>query len=287
VIPSQSSPPPSLPNNQPAASGNPYASSPPPAPDRYTPPANEPTVARPRLEVQLRRTGPEQVGMGGFTRFEIVITNRGEGTARGIVVEAQFDQGLRHEMAKPNEFSIKYPGVRDLPPGESAPVPLAFQVVAEGQQCTQVTVTAETAEPGIARGCVTGIKPALGITVTGPRSRVVGEAAPFNITVKNQGDVSASGVQVIVRLDPALEPTSIDDATHQRLPDGTIQLKMDRPLGPYEQRKFEIATRCRAQNDNACVLATLTAEGGFTDAKDACLQILPALPAEAGGILGP
>jgi uncharacterized repeat protein (TIGR01451 family) len=293
VIPSQTSPPPSLPSNQPAASGNPYASSPPPTPDRYTPPANEPTVARPRLEVQLRRTGPEQVGMGGFTRFEIVITNRGEGTARGIVVEAQFDQGLRHEMAKPNEFSVRYektptnPGVPDLPPGESSPVALAFQVVAEGQQCTQVTVTAANSDPARAEGCVTGIKPALTVTVNGPRSRVVGEAAPFNITVKNQGDVTASGVQVIVRLDPALEPTSIDDATHQRLPDGTIQLKMDRPLGPYEQRKFEIATRCRAPSDNACVLATLTAEGGFTDAKDACLQILPALPAEAGGILGP
>jgi uncharacterized repeat protein (TIGR01451 family) len=225
--------------------------------------------------------------MGGFTRFEVIISNNGEGTARGILVQAQFDQGLRHEMAKPNEFSIKYPGVRELPPGDSASVPLAFQVVAEGQQCTQVTITAETAEPAIARGCVTGIKPALTITVTGPRSRVVGEAAPFNITVTNRGDVTASNVQVIVRLDPALEPTTIDDATHQRLPDGTIQLKMDRPLAAYDKRVFEITTRCRAQSDNACVMATMTAEGGFTQADDACLQILPALPAEAGGILGP
>jgi uncharacterized repeat protein (TIGR01451 family) len=292
TIPSQTSPPPSLPSNQPAGT-SPYTSAPPAGREPYTPPANEPAVARPRLEVQLRRTGPELVGVGGYTRFEVIITNNGEGTARGIVVEAQFDQGLRHEMAKPNEFSIRYektptnPGVPDLPPGQSYPVPLAFQVVAEGEQCTQVTITAATADPAVARDCVTGIKPALTITVTGPRSRVVGEAAPFNITVTNRGDVTASNVQVIVRLDPALEPTSIDDQTHQRLPDGTIQLKMDRPLGPHEFRKFEIQTRCRAQSDNACVLADMTAEGGFTQREDACLQILPALPAEAGGILGP
>jgi uncharacterized repeat protein (TIGR01451 family) len=261
-------------------------------PDRYTPPANEPTAARPKLDVQLRRSGPEQVGMGGYTRFEIIITNDGEGTARGIVVEAKFDQGLRHEMAKPNEFSVRYektatnPGVPDLPPGKSASVPLAFQVVAEGQQCTQVTVTATDAEPVVQRGCVTGTKPALELSVTGPRSRVVGEAAPFNVTVKNRGDVSASNVQVIVRLDPALEATTIDDPTHQRLPDGTIALKMDRPLGPYEQRVFQITTRCRTQSDNACVRADMTAEGGFATAHEACLQILPALPAESGGILG-
>jgi uncharacterized repeat protein (TIGR01451 family) len=126
----------------------------------------------------------------------------------------------------------------------------------------------------------------LELSVTGPRSRVVGEAAPFNVTVKNRGDVSASNVQVIVRLDSALEPTTTDDQTHQRLPDGTIALKMDRPLGPYEQRVFQITTRCRSQSDNACVRADMTAEGGFATAADACLQILPALPAESGGILG-
>jgi uncharacterized repeat protein (TIGR01451 family) len=281
TIPSPSSPPPSLPGNQPATT------------DPYTPPANEPMAARPRLEVQLRRSGPEQVGVGGYTRFEVIVTNNGEGTARGIVVQAQFDPGLRHEKAKPNEFSVRYgpktainPGLDDLPPGESATVALAFQVVGEGQQCTQVTVTATGAEAAVQRECVTGTKPALELSVTGPRSRVVGEAAPFNVTVKNRGDVSASNVQVIVRLDSALEPTTTDDQTHQRLPDGTIALKMDRPLGPYEQRVFQITTRCRSQSDNACVRADMTAEGGFATAADACLQILPALPAESGGILG-
>ena len=87
--------------------------------------------------------------MGDYVRFEVLVSNRGDGTARRIEVRDRFDRGLAHPSAKPGEYTIEYLGMRDLSPGESAtlPSPLTFQVVAPGQQCHEVTVTADGAAP--------------------------------------------------------------------------------------------------------------------------------------------
>ena len=60
-------------------------------------------------------------------------------------------------MLKPNEFAVKYPGMKDLAPGESSKVALTFEVTAPGQQCHTVTVTADTGNPATDRGCVTAV----------------------------------------------------------------------------------------------------------------------------------
>jgi uncharacterized repeat protein (TIGR01451 family) len=280
-------PPPSLPNIP--APANPYA--PPaspytPPPDTYTPPADEPPPGRALLELELRRTGSERVGVGEFASFEIVIRNAGTTTARGILVEDRFDAGLRHPEAKPNEFAVKYAGVRDLPPGESASVPLTFQVVAGGMQCHEVSVSAEGIDPVKQRGCVTATAAALEVSVTGPRSRVVGETAPFNIVVKNPGEVAASSIELVLSFDAALEPTEIADPGYQRLPDGGILLNIDR-LEPGERRPLELRSRCVSASDRACARAVLKAAGGITSAAEACVEILAPLPASSGGALGP
>jgi uncharacterized repeat protein (TIGR01451 family) len=224
----------------------------------------------------LNRTSPERVAVGDFTSFDVMITNRGTSTARGILVQDRFDVGLRHLQAKPNEFAIKYAGVRDLPPGESATVPLTFQVVAGGMQCHEVTVSAQNADPMTQRGCVTAAQAVLEVDVKGPVSRVVGAEAPFNIVVKNVGDVAALNVEVVLNFDPALEPTQIGDDTHQRLADGGIMLNIERIEG-REQRPLQIVTRCKSASDNACARAVVTADGGVRDNAEACLSILPAL----------
>jgi uncharacterized repeat protein (TIGR01451 family) len=271
ATPQDSTPRPSLPNTP--TPSNPSA---PPA-NPYAPPVDEPQTGRPQLELQLRRTGPEQVGVGEFTSFEITIRNTGNGTARGIVVEDRFDPGLRHPEAKPNELAVRYPGVRDLPPGESATVPLTFQVVAGGMQCHEVTVSATGTEPVKQRGCVSAIQAVLEVSVTGPRSRVVGETAPFNIVVKNSGDVAATNVELVLQFDSSLNPTEIGDPNHQRLPDGGISIRIDR-LEAAERRPFEMRAQCVTQSDRACTRAVATADGGVTSAADACVEILPPLP---------
>ncbi len=253
----------------------------PTSPDPYTPPADEFSAGPPRLELNLRRTGPEQIGVGEYAGFEVTITNRGNGAARGIRVRDRFDTGLRHPAAQPNEFAVEYPNVRDLPPGESTTIPLTFQVVAGGTHCHEVTVTAEGAQPVSERACITARQAALEVTVTAPRTRVVGEVAQFNVVVKNTGEVPATNVEIVNRYDAALEPDHAPEG-HERLPDGGILLRIDRLLAG-ERRTLSTTAICRTPSNQACNRAIVTADGGVTAAAEGCVEILPTLSTGPGG----
>jgi uncharacterized repeat protein (TIGR01451 family) len=255
------------------------------SPDPYTPPTSTPAAAgRPKLQLQMSEANPKQVGIGEYTSFNLTITNVGNAPARNVSVRDEFPVGLKHLHAAPGKQEIYNNTIKEIGPNQSASLVLTFEVAAPGEQCHTVTVTAQDADPVSQRGCANGVGAALVLTINGPRTRTVGEAAEFNIVVKN-GEYPAKNVQVVVRFDPALEPEGIADLGHQRLPDGGIALNIP-DIGAREQRPFRITTRCKVQMSRACAQATLTAEGGFTDVKDACVEILP--PAEAGGgLLGP
>jgi hypothetical protein len=258
-----------------------------PSPGDYTPPRDEPPPGRPQLEVRVQRTTPEQCAVGDHVSFDVTVTNRGAGTARGIKIRARFDRGLSHPRAKPNEFAVDYddPGMRDLPPGESETIQLTFQVTAGGTQCHEVTVTADGATSVSQQGCVTARQAALEVTVTGPRSRTIGEIAPFRLTIKNVGDVAATEIVMVTRCGPALNPVGYDEANrpnHERLADGGIVTRIDR-MEPGEVRTIPMEAQCLAQSNRACVGVVITAAGGVTTGGEACVEILPVLPPAAAG----
>lgn len=267
---------------EPAPTSPPPATSPQPAP--YTPPANEPPPGRSRLDVRIDRPVPEQVAVGDFVSFNVTVTNIGDGTARQILIKDEFDRGLRHPEDRGGQYAIEYPNMQDLAPGQSASVPLTFQVTAGGEQCHRVTVSAEGADPVTASGCVTARQAALTIEATGPRSHIVGQTAAFRAVVRNVGDVAATNVAVVAQCDPALVPLEAETG-HERLPDGGIQLRFDR-LEPGEQRTFNLTATCATQAVNACTRFVLTADGGVTSADEACLEILPLAPPAGAGASG-
>ncbi len=240
-----------------------------------------PMPSRPQLDLELRRTGPEQVGVGAFTSFELIVTNTGSATAKEIEIQDRFDRGLRHPRAAENEFAVKYSNMRDLPPGESASIPLTFEVIAAGTQCHEVTVTAEGAAAVTERACITAQQAALEVSVTAPRTRVVGENAEFNVVVKNTGDVAAQNVELVIRFDPALDPSAINEPGHKRLPDGAIVLGIER-LEAGERRPFQMTGRCISASERATARAVVTADGGVTAAAEGRVEILP--QAEKSGL---
>lgn len=256
------------------------------APDPYSPPPGDAGVGRPQLQVRVGPATPGQVAVGEFVRFDVVITNTGDGTARGIQVRDEFTAGLRHPSAKPGESAIVNTSIQDLPPNESTTVPLTFQVTAEGEQCHTVIVSAQDAETISQRGCVQGIRPAVAsFRITGLRSAVVGQTAQFNVSVRN-GDVTTPDAQVVLKFDPAIEPTGTLDPSHERLPDGSILLKLG-DLARGDLRTFVVEGRCKAQSQNACVQGELSSGGAFLTAAESCVEILPPAPTGDGGIFGP
>jgi hypothetical protein len=277
--------PPSLPAGPPAGP-SPY--SPPPAsapasPSPYTPaPA---ATGSPRLEVTLGAATPAQVAVGEFVSFALTVTNRGDGLARNIRIVDRFDRGLNHESAKPGEYSINYSGMRDLPPNESAQLPLTFRVVDGGVQCHDVTVTADGAAAVSQRGCVTARQSAIKVEVNVPRQQVVGEIAKCSAVVRNVGDTAATNLEFIARADVELSIRSAEPG-HEVLQDGRIRLLIDR-LEPGEKRTFGIEAVCRAPSNKACVTFIATANGGVVDGKEGCVEILAPLASGPGGAATP
>jgi uncharacterized repeat protein (TIGR01451 family) len=259
-----------------------------PAPTNgYSPPPDAPPPGQARLDVQLRREGPEQVSVGERVRFELTVTNVGNGTARVIQVRDRFDRGLRHPAANEGIYEVTYPHMRALAPNESETLALTFDVVAGGNQCHEVTVTAEGADPVRASGCVTGAQAALTVTATGPRTQIVDEIAEFRATIKNDGDVEARNIELVARCDPALDPAEVEVGGHERLQDGGILFRIE-SLAPGASRAFNMTARCRTASNRACTVFTITADGGVLQRDEACVEILPPRPpAGATGAAGP
>jgi uncharacterized repeat protein (TIGR01451 family) len=284
---------PSLPPPPPMAPTplGPPTSGPAPAPSSGPPPSLEPTPAntiptqpspytpapagRARIEATLRATSPEQVAIGQFVSYELTITNRGDGVARNVKVTDEFDTGLTHEGDVRNTHNIEKP-VRDLAPNDSERVTLTFKLVESGRQCHRVTVTADGADPQKLQGCAAAIQAAIGVKISAPVRRVVGEVAEFSATIRNTGTSPATNVELRVQFDPAIEP--VIESGVSRLDDGSVAIRLDRELAASERRVFRLQGRCRNPSTHACVRASVTALGGAVSQDEACLEILPAMP---------
>ncbi|HEX5472737.1 MAG TPA: hypothetical protein VFW73_12675 [Lacipirellulaceae bacterium] len=285
LSPTPLAPPPAVPAptttplNQPAPSlppSNAASTSPPP---QYTPPAT-PATGHPRLEISLRATGPEQVAVGEYVEYELTITNRGDGVAQHIEVRDRFDPGLRSPGVQ-NTHLIKNANIRDLVPNESQTIKLPFQVIAPGQQCHDVAVAADGVEPVGQHACVTGLQASLNVKVTAPVSRVVGETVQFSVAVKNVAASAAANVEIRFQCDTAID-LSVEQGI-QRLPDGSLLVRLDRGLAANEQRVFPFHGQCKVPSDHVCARATVTALGGVNSVDEACFQILPALSGAVPG----
>jgi uncharacterized repeat protein (TIGR01451 family) len=263
-------------------------------PKTYGPPPKLAPAGKPELVVDVHRRGPERVEVGGLTSFDVVVTNRGDATARGIKVLDRFDPGLSHVRAKENELAVKYEGMKDLAPGDSATVALTFGVQAAGQQCHHVTVWAEGAAAVDESGCITAIDakpttpPTLEVTKIGPIQHFVGELAMFRIVIKNTGDVPVTNLEVVDRYDEAFEPRFTDPG-REILPDGSFKWRISR-LEKGERREINVRCACVTPAASACSTVTVTADGDVSIGDEKCVEIMLPLAASAspsGGVTPP
>lgn len=247
-------------------------------PKSYGPPPKLETAAKPELVVDVRLAGPEQVEVGGYASFNVTVTNRGDAEARQIKLLAKFDPGLSHVRAEPNELAVKYEGMRNLMPGESATVPLTFGVLAAGRQCHYVTVSAEGAADATANGCITAIesKPskqlALEVTKVAPTRHYVGEIAKFRVVIKNTGDADVANIVILDHYDDAIEPRRADSG-REILADGTLRWTIPL-LRAGEKRVFNVESACVSPAESACSRVTVTADGDLTYAEEKCVEIM-------------
>ncbi len=120
-----------------------------------TAPAVPAAPAAPVIAVDVH--GPDEEAVGNDAKFEIVVTNRGQTPASGLIVKVRFDPGLEHGGQKGLECKLA-----GLPPGRDVLLPVTFRVAQTGRLCHTVQVLG----PGgvvlaTKESCVTGL-PAVG-----------------------------------------------------------------------------------------------------------------------------
>lgn len=277
--------------------GGPVTTFPIPGEGSTSPPITptEPSVVqRPVLDLEVRG---EQTGqVGGEARYEVVITNRGDGVATGITISDRFQEGFRHPNDNLGTRNIDKTLSVTLGPGQSHTEFITFEIVRAGNICHDVTVRSREGSEASKRACLDVIQPAvipqsgLEVRKDGARQNVVGETTLFTLSVKNTGAVPLTNVQVLDEYDSVFlakprTPNFREIRNAENKPTFVWQIPR-LEVGAVE--RFEVECVCQAPKQRACSIAQVEAEGGpgigmVPSADEHCLEIVEARGPGVGG----
>jgi len=257
------------------------------------------TVSTATLDVQM--SGPERVTVGGSATFTIVVTNRGQVPATGLLIKDRFDMGLAHAEV-PGQQTIER-DLLDLAPGQSQRIGVELRATRAGSLCNRVEVIGGGIVRATARACVTAVagavppiqppvqppfqppvqpgpevplpRPAgVSIRITGPQARTVGETAEFAFDVTNTGGKTLTNLRVISDFDVSFKPTW---ATAEHTLQGDDLAWTIATLAPGRIERFQLHCNCLSPAAGACSRVKVTAaEQGVWAEDEACVEIRPA-----------
>lgn len=249
--------------------------------------------------VDLQVTAPRQtVSVGEEVAFSIVVTNRGQVTATGLLIKDRFDAGLEHaEAASPIERDL---GV-DLAPGQSQRIGVVLRVAKAGRLCNTVDVIGQGRVLATASACVTALEAAgrrtepepsprpigpvgMSVDMTGPRVATVGESVLFTIEVASTGQRPLSGVSVVSRFDASFHPFEAS-LGHDRQGDA-ITWNLD-TLPPGQTKQFKVKCECLTAAALASGRVEVTTREGASGDDRVSVEIRPSPAAGPGPAVGP
>ena len=220
-------------------------------------------VGRPIL--QITQTGPEKVFVSSNATYTIVIGNKGDGTARNVVVTDPVPNGFEHESGK----SVLTFQIGNLAPEESKTIPVVLKATKRGKACNVAEVTADNAEKASSEVCSTIMQRAVKITKTGNAQQFINKTANYNIVVSNIGDVDLNGVTVtdVAPAGTSFANTSGADVKGNNAVWSNIALKQG------EERSFNVSLMNKNKGEY-CNVAKVTTASGETDEAKACTKWL-------------
>lgn len=168
-------------------------------------------------QLVLTVSGPESVMVGEAVMLQMKLTNIGTGPAVKVVMRNSIPDGLRHKAGAEVESELG-----TVAPGDSRSFQLEATAVEPGRHINQATATADGAAPATAHTPVTvrpaAPRPTLALEITDLADPLrVGTDATCAIRVLNQGESTASGLRVSVRIPDGLDLIDADGpAAHRR-----------------------------------------------------------------------
>ncbi len=144
---------------------------------------------------------------GDNVKIMIDVSNTGTGTARGVRLEEDVPQNMRHASgAKVLELSVG-----DLAPGESQKFSIELTAVTAGKVANILRVIAENSIANESSSPIEVISPKLQIGVEGPRLRYLERQATYTASITNTGTAIATNVDLIVYLASGLQFNSAEN----------------------------------------------------------------------------
>ena len=120
------------------------------APKNVGPPSVAPSAPAVKPNVELQLTGPAQTVVGGQVTFDLVLINRGDAAATGLVLTDRFDDGLVHAAAA-NPIQK---GLSPIEPHQARRMAIVFKVVKPGRLCNIIELTGDGGLNASAQACV-------------------------------------------------------------------------------------------------------------------------------------
>jgi len=272
-------------------------------------------VTQPQANVELRVSGPDQAVVGSTARFEIVIANRGNATATGLVLSDSFGAGLQHIVA---ESPIEQ-DVPDLAPGQSRRIYITFRVVEAGRLCHTVRLTGDGPIEQSQEVCLDSTEAASAPSEAPRPARIHPDDQPAardlqppssaespqpttprqppagvaRLSVQKRGPAQkevGETAEFLIRITNTGEvpATNLEIADRYDLALNPIEASegfrpfVDRlvwqveRLEPGKSLTLKIRCRCQKATSECCNRVTVTADQVKPQAGDACLTVLPA-----------
>ena len=237
--------------------------------------------------IGLNMLGPEAAEVGQRVEYRIEIRNLGVEVLREVALTDTFDAGLEHSAG---EVSPIRRVLGDLAPGATQEIAVEFIVRSEGRQCHTLEVTSLDGQRAAASRCLTATRPAapppapgVQLRLSGPPTTLVDQKPVFKLLLANTGNVPLTGVEIVNRCSPSLEPNAAlpagfaFDPANPRL----LTWQVDN-LGVGQQQEFTIECKCLRADPAATLETTVISTEGATDRATATIRIDAAAPDRGG-----
>ncbi len=196
-------------------------------------------------------------------KFEITVTNTGDGAAREVVIEDSFPSGVEAVASDRGRIS---PGkatwsIGTLQPRESRTVTLSLSPKTAGNFASQATVRGVCAATPVSASCATSVTgiPAILLEVVDTNDPIeVGDTTTYVITVTNQGSAPDTDIRIVCTLEASQEYVSSTGATTSNVRGRQVAFDPIRSLAAKQKATYRVVVRGTAEDRDVRFKVSMT-----------------------------
>ena len=204
--------------------------------------------------VDLQKSGPKEVKIGGQATYDVVVTNIGNKLLTEVAVTDCAPQTTSIVDAKGaqvngNQAIWKF---RELKPGEKQTMQMVVTSCTPGFFVNRASVnTCQGCTARAEAGTRWKGTPGLNVQIVNPEGPVcLGDSTTYYVRVVNQGTEEDNNVSVIVRFPSGVMPTQASGATPGKINNGVVTFTPANILGPRQTLEYRVDAVGREAGDS-------------------------------------